>query len=228
MKMPFDPVDSLLDNFDFYIRYFQYRVVPTWHAPVLHRQTLDLRRAALSAVDAVQNPQFMASLRDALHNEFRLQRHPLNAPLVVNAALHNQLRTLDGVRLENATQNELDLLWNLLVNLDLRAQHAKLVVNSKALAHVLTELVVPIDREYTAAFLFRFAREFDDDPHGQGHPHERSVFDAAFRAFQRIARAIDLAPYVSNNPHNWNTTRPKVIDNAIVGFVEYARFTVNP
>jgi hypothetical protein len=56
----------------------------------------------------------------------------------------------------------LDILWNVIEHLTLNDGRAKLVVNTKALAHLLTALVVPIDRMYSAAFLFRFASEFDD------------------------------------------------------------------
>lgn len=68
----------------------------------------------------------------------------------------------------------------------------------------------------TAAFLFRFAPEFDDAE------DEKELFYTAFSTFRWIAQRVDIARYVSD-ANDWNTTRPKVIDHAIVGFVEHTR-----
>ena len=114
------------------------------------------------------------------------------------------------------TPADLNVLWDLVNRLKCNEAQAKLVVNTKALAHVLTKLVVPIDRTYTGTFLFRFALEFDNQQ------AEKALFYTAFSAFRWIGQRIDLARYVSDGD-DWNTTRPKVINNAMIGFVEHTR-----
>lgn len=215
----FDPVDALVSNFECYHRYFQtcvFRVTGVWRQlPILHRQTI-ARRGNRPATEAVADVEFMASLRRALSEEFGLARTGLHDPLVVDANLYSAIEQLDGIRLEDATQGKLDVLWSVIEHLKINEARAKLVVNTKTLAHVLTELVAPIDRTYTGTFLFRFAPEFDNPQ------DERALFYTAFSAFRWIAQRVDLARYVSDTD-DWNTTRPKVIDNAIIGFVEHTR-----
>ena len=155
-------------------------------------------------------------MREALAKEFRLARTKLHNPLIVNRTLHAKIQRLDRCRIESVTPDELDVLWDVVQSLKINSGKAKLVTNTKALAHVLTELVVPIDRSYTGAFLFRFAAEFDKSG------TEKQIFYTAFSAFREIAQKIDLAKYVSPAP-DWSTTRPKVIDNAIIGLVEHVR-----
>ncbi len=72
--------------------------------------------------------------------------------------------------------------------------------------------------------MFRFAPEFDN------RETERSLFYTAFSAFQKIAQKVDLAKYLAATPNltDWNTTRPKVIDNTIIGFVEHVRANLRP
>jgi hypothetical protein len=62
------------------------------------------------------------------------------------------------------------------------------VAGSKALHHLLPELVLPIDRTYTAPFLFRTEpRDFQErDPQAE-------TFPIAFETAQKIASRIDLA-----------------------------------
>lgn len=166
----------------------------------------------------------MSQLRETLRTDFGLQRTDVKNSLIVPDALRADIERLETCRIESATRRDLDLLWSVIQSLRLNSKRAKVVINTKALAHVLTELVVPIDRRYTGAFLFRFASEFDDDT------TEMLLFYTAYSAFRRIAQRINLQEYVSISPSasDWNTTRPKIIDNAIIGFVEYARANLSP
>lgn len=220
VRRMFDPVEALVSNFDCYHRYFQtsvFGVADNWREPpIRHRDTI-AQRGNRPAAEAIADVEFMASLRRTLSVDFRV-RTRLRDPLVVPDALHQCIQQLDGVRLEDATPAILDALWDLIEHIQLNEGRAKLVVNTKALAHVLTELVVPIDRTYTAAFLFRFGPEFDEPR------DEKEIFFRAFSVFRSIAQRVDLVRFVSGaNANDWNTTRPKVIDNAIIGFVEHTR-----
>jgi len=83
---------------------------------------------------------------------------------------------------------------------------SRIVLGSKALRHLLPELVVPIDREYTQRF-FGWA-----NPTLQNFPER--CFREAFAGFAAIAREANPAQYVGRG---WHTSKTKVIDNAIVG-----------
>jgi len=71
---------------------------------------------------------------------------------------------------------------------------------TKALHHVLAELVVPMDREYTQTFFGWHAEEFG--------------------AFVQIARLVNPSQYVNIG---WNSSRTKVLDNALVGLLQWVK-----
>ncbi len=107
-------------------------------------------------------------------------------------------------------------LASLVQTLDIVDNKARVVPGSKALHHLLPELVVPIDRAYTQRF-FGWPT-----PRFQNFPEE--CFVEAFHAFVRIARATNPTQYVKNG---WYTSRTKVIDNAVVGLWCRARYELN-
>ena len=101
-------------------------------------------------------------------------------------------------------------LARLAQGLEIVDNKVKIVPGSKALHHLLAELVVPIDREYTQRF-FEW-----HNPRFQNLPED--FFIEAFCAFVRIARAANPVQYVGDG---WYTSRTKVIDNALVGLCRW-------
>ena len=85
---------------------------------------------------------------------------------------------------------------------------ALLVACTKTLHHLLPDLVVPIDRKFTQTFFLWSGLQ----------SHQREHFREAFAAFADIARATNPKQYVGTQ--KWHTSRTKVIDNAIVSFVD--------
>jgi len=83
---------------------------------------------------------------------------------------------------------------------------AKLVSATKALHHILPDLVVPMDRKFTRTFFCWHVPEFQ-------YQQER-VFRHAFEHFVRIARSVIPIQYATGS--GWRTSRTKVIDNALV------------
>lgn len=128
------------------------------------------------------------------------------------AALHAKaapIEELNGLAIDQPTL-EVSTVGNTLArlaqSLDIVDNKARIVPGSKALHHLLPELVVPIDRAYTQQF-FQWA-----NPTLQNSPER--CFKEAFHAFARIATGANPAQYVGEG---WYTSRTKVIDNAIVG-----------
>ena len=83
------------------------------------------------------------------------------------------------------------------------------MANSKALHHVLPDLVPPIDREYTFNFFYdRSTLSID----------EGDAFQEMFCQLDEIARR-NLSEIGSSVGRGWNTSHSKVVDNAIVGYM---------
>ena len=72
---------------------------------------------------------------------------------------------------------------------------------------------------YTAPFLQRTQSQ-----HFQNPSQEAETFRVAFESFRTIAKLANPVQYVGR--HQWNTSRTKVIDNAIVGLVAQVKAQV--
>ena len=92
--------------------------------------------------------------------------------------------------------------------LQLTEAHAKLVANTKALHHLLPELVPPMDREHVGWF-FRWNPT-------RLQEYEQPFIDI-FPRYRDIAKCVDIQDYLSAGGP-WRTSITKVIDNAIVGY----------
>lgn len=135
---------------------------------------------------------------------------PLPSFVAALGAKAEEIRDLEGLTID---QRDLDVssvakkLAHLIQDLDIVDNKIRVVPGSKALHHLLPELVVPIDREYTQRFF--------DWPNSRFQKFPEKCFIEAFHVFARIARAANLSQYVGRS--SWYTSRAKVIDNAVVG-----------
>jgi len=98
-------------------------------------------------------------------------------------------------------------LARLVQSLDIVANQTRIVPGSKALHHLLPELVVPFDRQYTQ-LVFGWG-----NPQVQYAPERR--YREAFETFVTVARRVNPRQYVGRGP--WYTSPTKVLDNAVVG-----------
>lgn len=101
-----------------------------------------------------------------------------------------------------------EALWATIRNLGIVSNQAKIVPGTKALHHLLPELVVPVDRAYTQRFFNLQNPQFQYS--------QEKVFRRFFAAFVTIARRANPRQYVGAG---WNTSQTKVIDNAIIGLL---------
>jgi len=99
-------------------------------------------------------------------------------------------------------------LWQLIDRLHIVENDTPIVSGTKALHHILPDLVVPMDRAYTQKFFGWHNPQFQ---YGQGR-----CFKLAFEGFCHIAANVPLQSYVDTG---WNSSNTKIIDNAVVGFV---------
>lgn len=108
----------------------------------------------------------------------------------------------------------------------LSVSDATVVANSKALHHILPELVPPIDRQYTIRF-FRHPPERWLDSKGKlklvqlpaGRDAQFKLFHDTCVAIKRLAARVEPA-LVEEQLRQHDVTAPKAMDNAIVNYVK--------
>jgi hypothetical protein len=179
-----------------------------------HIETIRHRRNFGSAEGALKDESFQKSLYRTLTAWGIGSRRSILRPFphFVEAlqAKAAEIQELDGLAIDQADldiSRVADKLARLIQSLDIVSNKVRIVPGSKALHHVLPELVVPIDREYTQK------RFFEWSDYRLQNSSEQCFIDA-FNTFVKIARATNPAQYIRDG---WHTSRTKVIDNAVVG-----------
>jgi len=211
-------VSQLIKDFSVFLDVFLRD--PPFHRPDQlgdHLQTINLRRQLGTASEAIASDEFLASLYSTLQAWGIGQRGSklVQIELFTDAIRMkvDEIVLLDGITIEQRTMTVVDLadqLWNIISKLGIVENKATVVAGTKALHHILPDLVVPVDRTYTQEFFRWDNQEFQ---YGQA-----KFFHTSFTSFARIARVVDLDQYQNNG---WCSSNTKTIDNAIVGFVKH-------
>jgi hypothetical protein len=128
---------------------------------------------------------------------------------------------LGKLRLDTLTEDNkkhaFSLLGQLFTSLRVMESDSNLVGNSKVIHHILPDLVPPIDRQYTIRFFYgnlksKYSPMYDKE-------EEAILFADIMNCFYTICRRLSLTENDFDKTRPMNTSIPKVIDNAIIGFV---------
>jgi len=103
---------------------------------------------------------------------------------------------------------QIDLLFQ---NLNIMDSGIKLIGNSKLLHHILPDLIPPMDREYTLNFFYGNKVVSSSD--------ERKKFSEIFLYFWYICKKLELQNEDYLKYPRFTTSVPKLIDNAIIGYI---------
>ena len=213
-------VQTLIKNFNFFLKYY------TDHCPFtkpgqfeFHRDTIQKRRELGSVKAALKDMDYLNSLYQTLRawgiGSRGSKLRPFNNFTDALNDISPDISDLDGLKLDHI-ENELDTInqkiWKIIDNMYIVDNIATLVPCSKTLHHILPDLIVPMDREYTQIF---FGWQNPQFQYGQS-----KCFFEAFKSFEFISRETNPEQYVGDG---WNTSLSKVIDNAIVGLILYLK-----
>lgn len=213
-------VQQLIEDFSSCADSFDRTGLFTGPSLFFHTRTLSLlRKKYPSAAAAVLGEDFIISLYATLTAWGMHRMGPGNTRLVDFPAfaeslsgVSNQVRDLESLSLWDVPRRELedvsDRLWALISRLRLGIGETRIVVGSKAMHHVLPNLVPPIDRQYTLRFFYH---------HTTLNQGDAVAFKEMYPHFYRIASSCRGA-IQARLGHGMNTSLTKVIDNAIVGY----------
>lgn len=177
-----------------------------------HRHTIDLRYRAGSVEEALSDRDFIHSLWITLQKWGIGSRGSRLVSLeyftrALRAASDRIVR-LEDLRIDQPlSRTDIVSIWDMVQRLGIVENKAKLVPGTKALHHILPDLVVPIDRMYTQSFFGLHNPEFQ---YGQD-----KVCLEMFKVFNRVACSVEPHKWLDTG---WNSSRSKIIDNAIVGY----------
>ncbi len=197
-----------------------------WEGPSLyfHKVLVNFANEIPDLLERAANPFFSERLYACLASWGMHRFDNPNARLVEYRAfsqeinnLAQQLSPLSDLRLhqldEHNFQEVSNMLTGLIDNIQVVVAGWPLVANTKLIHHMLPHLVPPIDRKYTLKF---FINRTDDSNNLPSY-----TFSQLFESFWTVAVANGqvLEQMCVNTwelPNAWNTTVPKLIDNALV------------
>ena len=117
--------------------------------------------------------------------------------------------------------------------LDLTESNATVVVNAKALHHLVPDLIPPIDRQYTIRFFTKSPDHWLDSKGKWRMITLPAALDAQFGVFlttcvdfKRLADGVDPALF-DRQRREHEVSPPKALDNAIVNYVSQLKVEVS-
>ena len=208
-------VDMLIRDFERYV--FAFDEKPAFARSGQfenHEKTIKLRFELGSASAALQSSDFLDCLRNTLLSwgigsrasrlvEFEQFGEVLQRHVFAISELEHEHLDAPGLRVRLIAEK----VWAIVNALGIVENEAKLVPCTKALHHLLPELIVPMDRKYTGTFFGFQGLDFQY--------RQDEIFYDAFERFAVIAKSVNPRQYVGSG---WRTSVTKVIDNAIVAF----------
>jgi hypothetical protein len=211
-------IDDLSANFGDYLREFEQRAIFGGPSVHFHVRAIERRMTHESVLSAIADDEFMELMYATLTSWGMHRMGPKGAKLVDFEPFRKGIRQLSALleELEPLVITDVDdveavaeKVWRAVSTARLSASGTQIVAGTKALHHLLPDLVPPIDRTYT----IRFFHENTLMPRGDEDAF-REVYPGLIEIATRAADHLTV-----NNRSSMNTSRTKIIDNAIIGYV---------
>ena len=209
-------VTKLTNDFGRYVLVYDEEVSFTTEQLAAHRRCIALRKQAGTVRAAINDIQFLQALRRTLRAwGIGVRASRLVPEYQFASALRAALPALEVLEPLTIDRPDLppdiaDRLWMTIESLGVVENIAKIVAGTKTLHHLLPDLVVPMDREWTGKF-FRFHL-----PEWQKPENQQKIFTLAYSRFIALAQQVHPEQYVTGEA--WRTSRTKILDNALIGF----------
>jgi hypothetical protein len=209
-------IEDLSANFGHYLRQFEHRAVFGGPSVHFHVRAIERRMTHESVRSAIADEELLELIYAVLTSWGMHRMGP--AKLVDFEPFCNSIRKQSVILEEleplvitdvDGVDAVADKIWHAVSGARVSASGTQIVAGTKALHHLLPDLIPPIDRTYT----IRFFHENTLMPRG-----DEDAFKEVYPALVDIA--TQAADHLSvNNRSPMNTSRTKIIDNAIIGYV---------
>lgn len=212
-------VEELCENFGDYLAVFNRR--PLYGDTLTqHKEMLKLRDKLGGVAKSIESDEYLRDLRAMLvawgmdkrraelleDNEFADSIRSWS-PLIVKLERVGLAQMEEKIAGMNVTTQA--WLWMIIRVMELSQTQSQTVTVSKALHHLLPQLMPPIDGQYTGKFFHYQSSQLQSG----------NAISLMLGYFGQIARDVDdLGQYVGAAAAPWATSESKVIDNAIIGY----------
>lgn len=216
-------VDALIGTFSACVERFERSSAFPGPSLYFHERALEQRRNHPDAASLLADTQFLEYVYAVLpawgmHRMGNQKAKVVDFHVMVDSlrAMTEAIQGLWTGRItsiaDDAVAEVSNQVWNIIAGLQVSQSETRIVAGSKALHHVLPDLVPPIDRQYT----FQFFTGQKSVQHG-----EATAFAEWFPYLCEIGRSCQGEIEQALRRGGFMATgRAKVIDNAIIGFMQ--------
>ncbi len=216
-------VEALVGDFSTFVRRFEQSNAFPGPSLYFHERAIELRRRHSTVPDLLGDERFFEYVYAVLP-AWGMHRMGKQAAKVGDFdAMVESFRScapvieeLWGLHIsqlpEAATDDVAAQIWSVLGALRVSTSATRIVAGSKALHHVLPDLVPPIDRQYTFQFFTgqKAVNSGDERAFLEWFPYLAQI---GRRASTEIQEALDRGGFMA-------TSAAKIVDNAIIGFMQ--------
>ena len=215
-----DRINNLVDNFNNYLNIFSERNQLCGPSIYFHNRIMGILRE--TTLSSLQNQLWFSEYIYAVLVSWGMHRMDRGAQLkdfpVFHSVITNFIQNLipiSHLSITELTENNITSIINLFEENSVMHSIPKLAGNSKALHHILPNIIPPIDGNYTIKFFNLRNRR-----RGQGNNakmiDESNNFEFIIKKYQHIINTINWNEIHYNG--EMNATRIKLVDNAIIGY----------
>jgi len=191
------------------------------HDLLLYREIIDSHRKFGNLINLIEDDIFLGKLHQTL-NKFNMNQK--GARMVALDVFKRSVRFWKD-NLVNLYEyklfelSDVDImkiktdLEKVFINLNVMESKRRIVGVSKALHFLLPDLIMPIDGKYTLPAIYGY-NKYSNSPE-----KEFIIFKEIFNRSLEITRNLQLNSSDVDG-EKWNTSVPKLIDNAIIGLVK--------
>lgn len=212
-----DKIEDILSNAERY--HLAYYAAETFRGPSLyfHRRSLEARNSAdfthyLEYIYATLNSWGMHRMGKT---GSKMQSFEIFQKSVEK--IRGEIKTAESISYHSINNEDWKLLGKIFMNINVMASKTTIVGNSKVMAHLLPNIIPPIDREYTLKFL-KGNTNIKNDIFYEWRLMQEIISDffipvAVDQNFNSLAQS-----WISNqSQYPWDTSVLKVIDNLVIG-----------
>ncbi len=210
-------VDELIQSFDDYWKHYDNNPIFSGPSTYFHHRTISLLKKD-GLTNVLSNDEYFEYLYATLASWGLHRMGDTNTKLLGFGQFKNSIKSQkeDILALKDKKITQLkrnhkvkSKLQTIIENINIGHGKIKVIFNSKALHHILPDLVPPIDRRYTLLFFYNNRRP----------PNVDDTFKEIYPKFVQIATNQKDTIY-DKIGDGFNTSETKVIDNAIMGYVK--------
>jgi hypothetical protein len=218
--------NDLIKNFEWYLRRFtrKYERGRTFDGPSLYFHFRAIKISSnMSVEEKLQDERFleyvyatlaswgmhrMGDTKTKITNFGKLKSEVTNHRNNILELENIKIWEIDNIFL----QDIFPLLRSVLNQMKISISKAPLVSNTKILHHILPNLIIPIDRNYTLKY-------FGINTQAPSQYYASDIFKYLYPHLIKVAQSKQdfIIDKINLDEENWNTSFTKIIDNAIIG-----------